>query len=244
MMQTKNRKSGNRARGIVKCALALAMSLMLPVLTLSAHAASDSMPDPERKGSLSITFAVDGEPISGGNKVGLYKVADVVADNGYKFVYRDAFAKAGEVPQDLDAVNASLAGKLNEIAQDNRIELYTASKELDRNGKVTFTNLEPGLYMVVHTYKTEITLTDKTTVTYTINPFLVSIPQNNDGTLTYDVMTKPKVAPAKKTTPPPKKPPLIPQTGQLWWPVMALGGAGIAFLVFGMIRKTASGNRP
>ena len=120
--------------------------------------------------------------------------------------------------------------------------MYTSSQKLDSNGNVTFSDLEVGLYLIVHTKKTEITLSDKTKVVYTINPFLVSIPQKKDGELVYDVTSKPKVSPEKKVTPPKTTPPprRIPQTGQLWWPVMALGVAGAVFVTFGLIRKMKS----
>ena len=69
----------------------------------------------------------------------------------------------------------------------------------------------------------------------------MSIPQNDDGKLNYDVVTKPKVSPEKETTPPPKKPTpppkRVPQTGQLWWPVMVMGVAGAIFVTFGLVRK-------
>ena len=234
---------GKKMSRMVKAIAALSMCLVLSVTGMSASAAESETLDLDRKGSLSITFTYDGKPISDGNKVGIFKVADAVFDDsyGYKFVWKGEFAAAGEMPKDLDAVNGKLAEKLVNIAKDKKVTLYRNSQELDSNGKVTFGDLPVGLYLVVHTNKVETTLADKSTVTYTINPFLVSIPQNNEGKLNYDVVTKPKVSPEKKTTPPPKKPTpppkRVPQTGQLWWPVMALGVTGALFLTFGLVRK-------
>lgn len=213
------------------------MCLAMPLASISAAASSNELPDFERKGSLTIRFTSNGEPISNGNKVGLYKVADVVEDGDYKFVLKEDFASIGELPKDLDAANETLSVKLDKIARDKGLTLYKGSQELDADGKVTFKDLEIGLYLVVHTKKTEITLPDKKRVIYTINPFLVSIPQNENGKLIYDVSTNPKVAPAKEMIPPPPTPPDVPQTGQLWWPVMAFGTLGVLFIVFGMIRN-------
>lgn len=220
----------------------LSICLILSMTGMTVLAAGTEIPDLDRNGSLSITFSVSGEPISDGNEVGIYKVADAVEDEGYKFVYRGAFAEAGEMPENLDTVNEELALKLEKIAEDRNVPMYTSSQKLDENGKVTFSDLEVGLYLIVHTKKTEITLKDKTKVVYTINPFLVSIPQNKDGKLIYDVASKPKVSPEKKVTPPKKTPPpkRIPQTGQLWWPVMALSVAGAILVTFGLIRKMKS----
>ena len=204
------------------------------------------MPDLSRKGSLSITFTCDGQPISDGNKVGIFKVADAVFDDsqGYKFVWNGEFAAAGAMPENLDAVNGELADKLVNIAKDKRVTLYRNSQELDEKGNVTFKELEVGLYLVVHAKKVEITLSDKSKVTYTINPFLVSVPQKEGGKLTYNVVTNPKVSPEKSTTPPPKKttppPRRVPQTGQLWWPVMALSLTGALFVTLGTIREMKS----
>ena len=236
--------AGKRISCLEKAVAALTMCLVLSVTGLAASAAGSEMPDLSRNGSLSITFTCDGQPISDGNKVGIFKVADAVVDNGYKFVWNGEFAAAGTMPENLDAVNGELADKLVNIAKDKRVTLYRNSQELDEKGNVTFNDLEVGLYLVVHAKKVEITLSDKSKVTYTINPFLVSVPQKEGEELTYDIVTNPKVSPEKTTTPPPKKdvppPKRVPQTGQLWWPVMALSLTGALFVAFGTIREMKS----
>ena len=234
--------AGKKVRRLARALTAFTVCLATMMTGMAASAAGPEIPDLNRKGSLSITFTVKGEPISNGNEVGIYKVADAVEGNGFKFVYNDTFAEAGEMPEDLDAVNGELALKLEDIAEKQKAPLYTSSQKLDSNGNVTFSDLEVGLYLIVHTKKTEITLSDKTKVVYTINPFLVSIPQKKGGELVYDVTSKPKVSTEKKVTPPKTTPPprRIPQTGQLWWPVMALGVAGAVFVTFGLIRKMKS----
>lgn len=236
-MQKRGNGLRSKIRGIANAAIALSMCFVMPLASISASAASNELPDLDRKGSLSIRFTSNGEPISNGNKVGIYKVADVIEDGDYKFVLKDEFASVGELPENLDAENETLATKMDKIARDNSLTLYKSSQELDSDGKVKFTDLEVGLYLVVHTKKTEIRLPDKSRVIYTINPFLVSIPQKDNGKLIYDVLTNPKVAPVKEMVPPPT-PPDVPQTGQLWWPVIALGTAGMVFIMVGLIRKT------
>lgn len=79
-----------------------------------------------------------------------------------------------------------------------------------------------------------------------------------DGTLTYNVTEKEvpsgytvstvrdgntfTIANDGGGTPPPTPPntPRLPQTGQLWWPVPILAGAGCIFLIAGMVRRKMS----
>ena len=71
----------------------------------------------------------------------------------------------------------------------------------------------------------------------------VSIPlRDKSGALIYDVTAKAKpVGVAKEIVPPPPpkpKPKRVPQTGQLWWPVMAFGAAGMLLVCAGLLRKS------
>lgn len=241
-----------RAKGIAKAALALSMCLVMPFTSIAASASAaaapaEEFPDLDRAGSISVKYTYYNEktgetlPVTGGNSVGLYKVADVVVDNGYKFVTDSRFAEAGEIPatsEELDSANRELAAEMAAIAKSYDFDV--ASQEMDANGEVSFSNLGVGLYLVMQ---------DKQgTGEYkmTISPFLISIPQNHNGTLVYDVdaEAKPtnvtrndeKIVPPPEPTPhdPPRR---LPQTGQLWWPVMIMGGLGALFVGFGMVRK-------
>ena len=232
----------NKIKRIAKAALALSMSLVMPLTSIPASAADNhEMLDPDRVGSIAITFTYydantkTTKPVSGGNSIGLYKVADVVVDNGYKFVSDERFAGAGEIPDTdaaLDAANIDLAEKMAVIAENYAFDVE--SVETDAQGRVSFDGLEVGLYLVKQDARGE---GDNR---FTITPFLITIPQRNaDGSLTYDVDAQAKpIGVAKEEVPPPPTPPHnIPQTGQLWWPVMLLGGVGVLVLCFGVIRK-------
>ena len=98
-------------------ALALCLALFLAwTFPLAAAAADpDEFPDLDRLGSITATFTyydkTSGKtlPVSGGNSVGLYKVADVVIDNGFRFVLDPRFESAGELPatsEELDRRNS------------------------------------------------------------------------------------------------------------------------------------------
>ena len=72
--------------GLLKGTLILTACLSMSAGMFPAGASAAETIDLTRRGSLSITFTSNGEPISDGNEVGIYRVADIVVDNGYKFV--------------------------------------------------------------------------------------------------------------------------------------------------------------
>lgn len=199
--------------------------------------------DLDKTGSITASFTYYDKdsgntlPVAGGNSVGLFKVADVEVHNGFIFVVDPRFASAGEIPatsEELDSVNIELAGKMAKIAADYDFDI--APVEMDSDGTASFSDLEVGLYLVMQAKQ------GTGDSNFVIAPFLVSIPYRNpDGSLTYDVnaQTKPiGIAWIPPESPDdPDKPKNLPQTGQLWWPVLALGAAGAAFIIAGAAIK-------
>lgn len=242
-MHNKRVELKNKIKGIAKAALALSMSLLMPLTSIPVSAAeSHEMLDPDRIGSISITFTYYDEtakttkPVTGGNSVGLYKVADVIVDNGFKFVADERFAGAGTIPdtdEALDAANLDLAEKMAATAKSYAYDVQP--KAMDAQGKVSFEGLEVGLYLVVQAAQGE---GDNK---FVLTPFLITIPQKNpDGSLVYDVDAQSKPLGIGKVVPTPPSPPTpshLPQTGQMWWPVVLLAGLGVIAFCFGMIRK-------
>ena len=232
-------------KGIAKAVLALSMCLVMPLTAIPVSAAENEAPDLDRTGSLTITYKYynektkETESVSKGNSVGLFKVADVVADNGYRFKVDNRFASVGEIPatsEELDAVNIDLARKMEEIAKNYDFDV--APQETDANGQVSFDGLEVGLYLVMQDARGE------GENRYFLSPCLIAIPYRNaDGSLAYDITADAKpIGVYKELVPPPPAPTpkKIPQTGQLWWPVAALGAAGVLFVVMGMVRRSKS----
>ena len=232
-------------KGIAKAVLALSMCLVMPLTAIPASAAENEVPDLDRTGSLTITYKYynektkETESVSKGNSVGLFKVADVVADSGYRFKVDDRFASVGEIPatsEELDIVNMDLAEAMEKIAKDYDFDV--PSQETDANGRVSFDGLEVGLYLVMQDARGE------GENRYFLSPFLISIPYRNaDGSLAYDITADAKpIGVYKEQVPPPPAPTpkKIPQTGQLWWPVAMLGAAGVLFVVMGMVRRSRS----
>ncbi len=180
------------------------------------------------KGSLTITFRENQNPVPGGS-VSVYQVAvyDPESEEHTLLIrkeFDDCQASAEEPDMDL------LAKALAEHAAKNHIEGTKLSSGADAS--VRLEELELGSYLIVQ---------DEAARGYEpVNPFLVTIPMKEKDTIIYDVDASPKVTTQKdpdKPNPPenntPGTPPSrLPQTGQVWWPVPILAGMGLFFCFF------------
>lgn len=212
--------------------LVLASLLVLPA---SAH----EVPDPDRRGSISIDMTYGGKPVAGGTLT-IYRVADVVSDDGdYLFRYTRPFAECSIPVTELET--ARLPEELAKIAEDKGLRGTTVT--VDARGNATFSDLEIGLYLVVQK--------EAASGYRKIKPFLVSVPYNEDGHYIYDVDTAPKnipepeVKPTETTAPTePTKPGggKLPQTGQTNWPVPVMAVAGLILAMAGVCLRN-SGKR-
>ena len=193
------------------------------------------MLDPDRIGSIGVTIYGEEAELVPGGTLTLYKVADVIVDNGFKFVYAAGFdTLSAPLVEDSD-LTADLAQQAADAAEANGAEAVDAQVS-DDNGHVTFANLPVGLYLVVETAPAPGYLP--------INPFLVTVPTKDydKGVLNYDVdaFPKPPVAERETTTTVTTEVTTtdrIPQTGQQWLPVWILGGLGVLLVVFGLVRR-------
>lgn len=203
--------------------LVLVCAMALPVY---AH----EVPDTARTGSISISMTHQAEPVPGGTLT-LYRVADVVSDDGdYLFAYTDDFAGCAIPVTELDS--AELPRELADIASASSLRGVTLT--VDEDGKLRFSDLELGLYLVVQE--------EAAPGFKKINPFLVSVPQNDDGHYIYDVDTAPKnlpgpeeepTTPTEPTEPSGPDEPELPQTGQMNWPVPVLAVLGMLLVAAG-----------
>lgn len=203
--------------------LLLAVTLLLAV---SAAAYAHEAPDLSRPGSIQITMH-QGETVVGGGTLTLYRVGAVREDDGnYSFVLTGDFTGCGEALTEVQS--AGLAKKLAQYARNH--SLTGTTKTIGTDGKASFPELEPGLYLLVQ---------NKAAGGYqAAEPFLVSVPLLEDGRYLYDVDASPKVElvkePATPTTNPPKPTePSLPQTGQLNWPVPVLVVSGLGLFSAG-----------
>ena len=192
---------------------------------------------------LAVTF--QGEPVAG-EAFRLIKVADIKTEGeqtGYTFT--DEFMKFDGSLENVGESNAavSLAKTLKDYVKDNNVQ--GDIKYAGEDGNIAYTNLELGLYLVIQE--------DKPDGYVDINPFLVSVPDEIEGKIAYDVDASPKIDVYRKNsqtdkiietttvtsdemTPTPK----IPQTGLLAWPVILFTLIGVLLVAFGIMFRTTS----
>ena len=175
-----------RFNQIAKLCFAAAVTILLTIsLCLSAFAAA---PDMERKGSVTFTMAYNSIPIPGGT-LSLSRIATVMelaGDLHYKWV------------PELEDSGLALSKRDTAVFAD-RISMLVDSRSLpcethtiDDHGKVTFTDLPCGLYVVYQ--RTPAPGFEP------INAFCVSIPMIEDNMFVYDINGSPKPRPETSTS--------------------------------------------
>ena len=198
--------------------MSVLVATVLAVLVAPGLAFAHDVPDMTRTGSVSATLTYDDEAVPGGS-VTLYRVGDVVQDDGdYLFALSGAFAGSGvsvDDPQSADAARA-----LADWALDHGITGETRS--VDASGKVVFSGLELGLYLMVQT--------NPASGYHAFDPFLVGVPLTEDGSYVYDIDASPKLELEKK--PVTEEPPTegdTPKTGDAASsaPLLATGGVAV-----------------
>ena len=236
-----------RNREIMRRAGALMFALCL-TMSVPVTALADTDPvqiDPNRT-DCSITLELNytkngqGQTKMDGGSIGLYTVAAVNVDDADQSFDTSAGRFAGssavkDIPgmdeNTLNKNNSSIAAALASAAASEKADKTEAVSE----GKVSFTGLKPGLYLVRQI--------EKSKDGAAINPFLISIPFENE----FQVIAKPKAGiqvtdkpgtsektkKTKKTTA--KRSGRLPQTGQLWWPVFIGAPLGMLLILSGMI---------
>lgn len=229
----------NRRRWTIFTALLLIALLAVP-------AAAAERPDFSRTGSISVTIKdQDGRPVTGGSLEMICVALAVRVDGNDRFEYTEEFAGCTEKLDD-DGITRNgsprLAAALKKFADSKGISGET--QDLDSEGMVKYGDLKLGLYLIAQKNEAE--------GYSSVEPFLVSIPFEEEGKLIYDVNATPKPAAVttsegetephttepgtEPSTEPPttKTPPDIPQTGQLWWPVPLFASIGAVLVLLGV----------
>lgn len=217
------------------------LALLVLAMGLCGQALAAESPDPGRLGSITFVMEFNDEILEGGSLT-LYRVGRIGPDLA-SFVLVEPLNQDSPSLDDLGA--PELAEQLKELAVAYELEPITAAIE---NGQAVFADLETGLYVVTQRPGEEIP------GYAAIDPFLISLPQRQDGVYVYDLTAAPKVPlmpeptepsePSEPTEPTEPDEPDIPQTGQLNWPVPLMAVAGLVFfalgwsLFFGGKRKT------
>ncbi|MCD7757071.1 MAG: LPXTG cell wall anchor domain-containing protein [Clostridiales bacterium] len=231
-------------------ALALLAALTLLLSTaLTAYAVNGASLDFSKTGSVTLTLKDgDGNPVSGG-EITLYQVATLYLDGAdMAYAPTEAFRSCTAA---LDVTDTSLAETLADYVTGEGISGTTL--EIGSSGAVSFGGLELGLYLVMQTAESD--------HYETINPFMVTVPIDENDEWVYDVDANPKVGTVTPTEPedpddpgepgePDKPEPdtptttttttkttTLPQTGQMNWPVPLLGGCGVLLFALGWLLK-------
>ena len=202
-------------------------TVLLVLAFLPAGASAHPVPEPGKKGSITVSMQFDGEPVPGG-KLTLYRVGEVSQDDGnYTFVPTGEFTRWGSDFGTLASAeqNARTAKNLKRFIEDKGEAISGITKRIGNNGEVTFFNLEQGLYLLVQT--------EPATGFSPVNPFLVSLPFLKDGEYLYDLDAQAKTELEQVPKPPQKPGGKLPQTGQLNWPVPVLAAAGLTLFGIG-----------
>ncbi len=209
------------------------MMAMVFIFGISVSAYAHDVPDMNKRGSITFTMRHD-DTLVGGGTLTIYRVGEIAEDDGnYSFIPTGSFVDCGKSFEDLSAVY-ELAEDLVEYAQTNSIPALS-TENIGADGKVSFTDLELGLYLIVQEEAADGYME--------IAPFLMSIPTMEDGTYKYDLSAEPKTelkeeeptpTPTPTSTPTPTPPPDLPQTGMLWWPVPLFVFGGLCMLAIGV----------
>lgn len=214
------------------------LTAALMLCALGGTAFAREVPDLDRTGSISITIKTGNTAVAGGTLT-LYRVGEIQERDGNDcFSPVEAFSG---FDQPLEEVQSpELAKELAEYARAHRLTGVT--KEIGQDGKIAFSDLELGLYLLVQ---------EKAADGYSkITPFLVSVPLWEDGAYVYGVDASPKVEVKKEPEPPespkppkPDTPGRLPQTGQLNWPVPVLVLAGLTLFSLGWGLRFGTGKK-
>lgn len=211
----------------------LVITLILAFSMMPFQSFASEIISADEIGSITLTLQYKGDPIKDGT-FSCIQVADVISEDA-NYYFRQLLNKnvIYKTIPDVNEVEKLVKDKEN----SKFFEKYTVTLT-NKTGTVKFTNLKPGLYLIVQNVKSE---------GYSqIKPFLVSVPQNINGKYIFDVNAcikhelapKPKpecpeTTPTTPCTPTPKPPQKLPQTGQLNWPVPVLAASGMIMFLLG-----------
>lgn len=226
----------------------------LCMINVTAFAKSE-LPNLDQKGSITVTVRdTKSQKTIAGGSLKIYQVALAKeADWDFTYEYSKDFEEC-EIPL-IDIQSEGLASKLYQFVVSKNVK--ADSVKIGNDGKVVFSNLNLGLYLIAQ---------DTAAKGYSnMKPFLVTVPLNDNGRYIYDVNAEPKAGTVTiqqettetstvttetsthttststrtttTTSQPRKLASKLPQTGQLWWPVVVFAVAGVSSLMIGHRKK-------
>ncbi len=237
------KKTAGCIRRLLQWSLAMAMTFaLLCGMGITAFAAADSPSldwSWDGKSSITVEFQDENDNVVYDGVLTLYQVALLEQDNGdMVYTLTSAFSGCGVSLDNIISDSTALASQLSDYVTAHSI---TGISVNNTNGKVVFDNLQLGLYLIVQTAESN--------GYYTMNPFVVSVPLDINDTWVYTVDASPKVGvlaslPDEPETPGKEAAPMtdaiteftvLPQTGQLNWPVYVLAVCGLFLIALGSV---------
>lgn len=205
------------------------LSLYLPVMTFAMGTVVK-----EPTGSITVKVVYDGTALEG-MKLTAYRVGDLVESEDGQLEFQRVLVRKSLNTQ-LKADPKKLADELLMFVKNNsHITFAKQIKAADHNGNITFTDCQPGVYLIVQEENYQ-----KNNVSYEkLNHFLVTVPYNGkyqvDATAKASLDIYDKEQETSPTTPAPNPGTgnKLPQTGQMKWPVPVLSISGMVLFVAG-----------
>lgn len=152
---------------------------VLLLLGVSNVSANSNIIDISKKGSLNISLSTNDSKVIKGAEITIYKVGDVVVENS-NLIFKNV-PEINSCKIDFTKVE-NITTSMVECIQNTNVKKET--NKTDREGKVSFTNLDLGLYLVVQT--NEVKGYSK------IDSYLTMIPEEIDNKWIYDITSTPK----------------------------------------------------
>lgn len=159
----------------------LIITFIILTFVLNVNAGSSNLIDFNKKGDVSLTLKAGSETPLEGVEIKIYKIASPdIENNNLIYNYEKGFSSCSI---DLNNLNDE---RIPSALESCLIEKETINlvKKTDSKGKVSFNNLDLGLYLLVQTNKME---------GYSkFDSFLVMIPENIDNEWIYNIEATPK----------------------------------------------------
>lgn len=199
--------------------LCLACVLILGCSALCVDAVSDC--------KLTVKLYDENKHEINGMSVSICKIADI---HGTDYIPTDAFADSGiSISEIVKHPTEEAAIAVCQYVKKNHIQSKTVSS---KKGEALFETLDRAIWLVYCEEEQE----------YKFNPYFVFLPQTINGKVQYEVCAEPKVEHNKKEEPnndvikdEESSNGKLPQTGQLWWPILMLVIAGGCFVTLGVM---------
>lgn len=153
---------------------------VLLLLGVSNVSANSNIIDISKKGSLNISLSTNDSEVIKGAEITIYKVGDVVVENS-NLIFKNV-PEINLCKIDFTKVE-NITTSMVECVQNTSVEKETDMT--DSEGKVSFTNLDLGLYLVVQT--NEVKGYSK------IDSYLTMIPEEIDNKWIYNITSTPKI---------------------------------------------------